>query len=49
MDKGNPRVIVNMAGEGKSTVQDDTKALKLFGNRYGGFSNGESEQILVSI
>ena len=43
MNKGNLRGKVNKAGQGKGTVQDDTKALKLFGNRYGGFSNGESE------
>ena len=34
-------VFVFMAGEGKGSVQDDTKACNLFGDSYGGFSNGE--------
>lgn len=40
MEKGNSSDI-DMAGEGKSTVKDDTKALNLFGDRYGGISKGE--------
>ncbi len=41
MEKGDPGNIVYMTGERKGTVQDNTKALNLCGNRSGGFGYGE--------